>query len=224
MIKFDNEWDELLANEFTSEYYLKLREFLKYEYKNYNIYPNMYNIFNAIKHAPLSKIKVVIFGQDPYHGPGQAHGFCFSVQPGVQTPPSLLNIYKELRDDLGCYIPNNGYLMPWVDQGVMLLNTVLTVREGQANSHRHQGWETFTDHVIMHLNEREKPIIFLLWGRNAYEKEALITNKQHFILKAPHPSPLSASRGFFGCKHFSTTNKILTSLGETPIDWQIPNI
>lgn len=184
----------------------------------------MNNIFNALKLTAYEEVKVVILGQDPYHGPNQAHGLSFSVQPGIKTPPSLLNMYKELNDDLGCFIPNNGYLIPWAKQGVLLLNTVLTVREGEANSHRNKGWETFTDEIIKKLNERQKPIVFLLWGNNAKEKIKYITNPNHYILTTVHPSPLSATRGFMGCKHFSKTNKILKDVGERPIDWQIPNL
>lgn len=224
MVTFNNKWDELLDEEFKKNYYLKLREFLIEEYKTKTIYPDKHNIFNALKLTAYEEVKVVIIGQDPYHGPNQAHGLSFSVQPRVQTPPSLLNMYKELKEDLGCFIPNNGYLVPWADQGVLLLNAVLTVREGQANSHRNKGWEKFTDKVIELLNEREEPVIFLLWGNNAKEKGQLITNKHHFILTTVHPSPLSASRGFFGCKHFSKANEILKKIGKEPIDWQIQNI
>jgi len=224
MVTLNNKWDELLQPEFEKEYYLKLRQFLIEEYKNNAIYPDKNNIFNALKLTSYEDVKVVIIGQDPYHGPNQAHGLSFSVQPKVQIPPSLLNMYKELRDDLGCFIPNNGYLVPWAEQGVLLLNAVLTVREGQANSHRNKGWEKFTDRVIELLNERKEPVVFLLWGNNAKEKGELITNKHHYILTSVHPSPLSASRGFFGCKHFSKTNEILESLGKNPIDWQIKDI
>lgn len=224
MIQLGNSWDTILEGEFEKPYYLKLREFLTEEYKIQTIYPDKYNIFNALKLTPYEDVKVVILGQDPYHGPGQAHGLSFSVQPGIQTPPSLQNMYKELRDDLGCYIPNNGYLVPWAEQGVLLLNTVLTVRAGEANSHRKKGWENFTDEVIRKLNERDKPVIFLLWGNNAKEKMSLVTNPRHFILTSVHPSPLSATRGFMGCKHFSKTNEILRDLGQKEIDWQIPNL
>jgi len=184
----------------------------------------MNNIFNSLKYADFDDIKVVIIGQDPYHEEGQAHGLSFSVQPGIAIPPSLLNIYKELQNDLGCYIPNNGYLEKWAKQGVLLLNNVLTVREGAANSHKDCGWEKFTDRVIYELNKREKPVIFMLWGSCAKKKEAIITNPKHYILKAVHPSPLSAYRGFFGCKHFSMANKILADNGIDAIDWQIENI
>lgn len=221
MVNLGNEWDEILKNEFESEYYQKLREFLKYEYSHYKIFPDMNDIFNSLKYASYSNIKVVIIGQDPYHEEGQAHGLAFSVKPGVDIPPSLRNMYKELHDDLGCYIPNNGYLEKWARQGVLLLNNVLTVRKGLANSHQNKGWETFTDNVIKILNKREEPIIFMLWGNCAKTKEALITNLNHYILKTVHPSPLSASRGFFGCKHFSKANEIL---GDKKIDWQIENL
>lgn len=224
MVNIENSWNKKLEGEFDKSYYINLRQFLVNEYKTKNIFPNMNNIFNALKLTPYEDVKVVILGQDPYHGAGQAHGLSFSVQPGVRIPPSLLNMYKELQNDLGCYIPNNGYLVPWAKQGVLLLNTVLTVREGEANSHKNKGWENFTDRVISLLNDREKPIVFLLWGSNAKEKIKLITNPRHYILTTVHPSPLSANRGFMGCKHFSKTNEILKSLGEKEIDWQIPNL
>lgn len=224
MVKLNNDWDELLKDEFKKEYYLNLREFLKKEYSTRVIYPNMYNIFEALKHTSFKDTKVLILGQDPYHGENQAHGLAFSVQKGVKIPPSLLNIYKELHDDLGCYIPNNGYLIPWSDQGVLLLNTALTVRAHEANSHKNIGWEIFTDDIIKLLNTREDPVIFVLWGANARRKKEFIDLSRHYVLEAPHPSPLSASRGFFGCKHFSKINKILKDLGKEPIDWQIPNI
>lgn len=224
MVNLGNDWDFLLKEEFQKDYYIKLREFLIEEYKSKVIYPNMYNIFEALKHTSYEDTKVLILGQDPYHGENQAHGLAFSVQPGVKTPPSLLNMYKELQDDLGCFIPNNGYLIPWADQGVLLLNTSLTVRAHQANSHQNKGWEIFTDEIIKKLNEREDPVIFVLWGSNARKKKELIDSSRHYILEAPHPSPLSARRGFFGCKHFSKINDILTTLNKEPINWQIPNI
>ncbi|RDY23996.1 uracil-DNA glycosylase [Romboutsia maritimum] len=224
MVKLNNDWDELLKGEFEKEYYLELRRFLKEEYESKTIYPNMHNIFEALKHTSYKETKVLILGQDPYHGENQAHGLAFSVQPDVKTPPSLLNMYKELKDDLGCYIPNNGYLMPWADQGVLLLNTALTVRAHEANSHKNKGWEIFTDNIIKLLNERKDPVIFVLWGANARKKKEFIDGNRHFILESPHPSPLSANRGFFGCKHFSKVNDILKELGKEPIDWQIPNI
>ena len=224
VVHFGNDWDELLKGEFDEPYYRKLHDFLKQEYRSRQIYPDMYSIFKAMQVTPYHEVKVVILGQDPYHGPGQAHGLSFSVQPGVESPPSLQNIYKELRDELGCFIPDNGCLLPWAEQGVLLLNTVLTVRAGLANSHRGQGWEQFTDRVIRLLNEREKPIVFLLWGANARSKAGFITNPRHFVLTAPHPSPLSASRGFFGCGHFKKANELLVSSGQQPVDWQIPNL
>ncbi len=224
MVVLNNDWDELLKDEFEKDYYKKLRQFLVEEYKTKTIYPDKYNIFNALKLTSYKDAKIVMLGQDPYHGPNQAHGLAFSVKPGVQTPPSLLNMYKELHNTLGCYIPNNGHLVNWAEQGILLLNTALTVRAGEANSHRNKGWEIFTDRVISILNDREDPVIFILWGNNAKEKVKLITNKNHFILKAAHPSPLSASRGFFGCNHFMKANDILKSLNKNPIDWQIKNI
>lgn len=224
MVRLNNDWDDLLEKEFEKDYYVKLKEFLKNEYKTNLIFPNKENIFEALKKTSYKDTKVLILGQDPYHGEGQAHGLAFSVQPTVKTPPSLLNIYKELRDDLGCYIPNNGYLIPWANQGVLLLNTALTVRAHEANSHKNKGWEIFTDEIIKILNKRQDPVIFVLWGANARKKKTFIDEDRHFILEAPHPSPLSASRGFFGCKHFSKINEILIKLGKTPIDWQIPNI
>ena len=219
-----NDWNELLKDEFSKDYYLSLREFLKNEYTAKIIYPDKYDIFNALHYTSYKDVKVVILGQDPYHGPNQAHGLSFSVSPGVKIPPSLLNIYKELNSDLGCYIPNNGYLKKWADQGVLLLNTSLTVRAGEANSHKNKGWEIFTDKIISLINEKTDPVVFLLWGNNAINKKKLITNKQHLILSSTHPSPLSASRGFFGSKPFSKINKFLISVNKAPIDWQIENI
>ncbi|MDD5793910.1 uracil-DNA glycosylase [Clostridium sp. HCP1S3_B4] len=219
-----NKWNDILKDQFEQDYYKELRKFLVNEYKTKKIYPGMYDIFNALHYTDYDKVKVVILGQDPYHGPNQAHGLSFSVKPGVPAPPSLKNIYKELHDDLGCYIPNNGYLKKWADEGVLLLNTVLTVRAGLANSHKGKGWEKFTDSVIKALNEREEPMVFILWGNNAISKKSLITNKNHLILQSVHPSPLSASRGFFGSKPFSKTNEFLVSKGIEPIDWQIENI
>jgi len=219
-----NDWNSLLEEEFKKEYYLKLRQFLINEYSAKIIYPNMHDIFNALHYTNYKDVKVVILGQDPYHGPNQAHGLSFSVKPGVPAPPSLMNIYKELNSDLGCYIPNNGYLKKWCDEGVMLLNTALTVREGQANSHHNMGWEHFTDKIISLLNLREDPIVFILWGSNAQSKQNLITNPRHYIIKSVHPSPLSAHRGFFESKPFSKTNNFLILIGKKPIDWQIENI
>ncbi len=224
MVNIGNDWDDVLGGEFDKEYYRRLRAFLRAEYAAHTVYPDMYDIFNALRWTPYSEAKVVIFGQDPYHEPRQAHGLAFSVQPGVRIPPSLLNIYKELHDELGCYIPDNGYLEKWARQGVLLLNSALTVRAGQANSHRNKGWEIFTNTVVERLNDRRDPVIFLLWGANAREKQALITGAQHKILTAAHPSPLSASRGFFGCGHFAAANRLLENMGKTPIDWQIENI
>ncbi len=223
---FNNDWKDLLQAELEKGYYKKLHDFLSGEYQSQTIYPEKCDIFNALHLTAYKDVRVVIIGQDPYHGPKQAHGLCFSVQPGIKTPPpSLVNIYKELQTDLGCYIPNNGYLIKWAEQGVMMLNTVLTVREGQAHSHKKKGWETFTDHIIGLLNEHKDPIVFLLWGGSpAQKKSALITNGHHHILTAPHPSPLSAYRGFFGSQHFSKTNTILKEHGFRPIDWQIENI
>lgn len=224
MVHFENDWDEVLSGEFDKPYYLQLREYLKQEYRTKHVYPDMYSIFKAMQVTPYESVKVVILGQDPYHGPGQAHGLSFSVQPGVPAPPSLQNIYKELQTELGCTIPNNGYLIPWAEQGVLLLNTVLTVQAGNANSHRGQGWEHFTDRVIELLNEREKPVVFLLWGANARSKTTLITNPNHHVLTCAHPSPLSAHNGFFGCGHFKKANELLAASGQEPINWQIPNI
>lgn len=223
-INIKNDWLELLKDQFEMEYYKGLREFLIHEYGSNTIYPDKYDIFNALNFTSYKDVKVVILGQDPYHGPNQAHGLSFSVKPGVPAPPSLVNIYKELKEDMGCYIPNNGYLKKWADQGVLLLNTSLTVRAGEANSHRNKGWEIFTDAIISILNKREKPMVFILWGSNAISKEKLITNEIHYIVKSPHPSPLSVHRGFFGSRPFSKTNTFLKSIGEKPIDWQIENI
>lgn len=220
----NNDWNDLLKDEFSKEYYQKLRSFLSLEYKTKTIYPDKYDIFNALHFTPYKDVKVVILGQDPYHGPGQAHGLSFSVNPNIKIPPSLLNIYKELNSDLGCYIPNNGYLKKWADQGVLLLNTSLTVRAGQANSHKDIGWSIFTDKIISLVNEKDDPVVFLLWGNNAIKKKNLITNKRHLILTSAHPSPLSASRGFFGSKPFSKINNFLISVNKEPIDWQIDNI
>lgn len=221
---FKNDWENFLLPELEEDYYKKMRSFLISEYKMNTIYPPMDDIFNALHFTSYKDTKVVIIGQDPYHGPGQAHGLCFSVRPGIRTPPSLLNIYKELNSDLNCYIPNNGYLKKWADQGVLMINATLTVREGEASSHSKIGWHIFTDKIIEALNNRNDPVVFLLWGAHAQKKGAMISNKNHLILKSVHPSPLSASRGFFGNKHFSTTNKFLESINKMPIDWQIDNI
>ena len=219
-----NDWGPLLAPEFEKEYYLTLADFLREEYSAHVVYPKVEDIFNALEYTSYEKTKVVILGQDPYHGPDQAHGLSFSVQPGIKTPPSLLNMYKELRDEYGYEIPNNGYLVKWAEQGVLLLNTVLTVRQSEANSHKGKGWEHFTDRVIELLNEREKPVIFILWGRHAQAKKKLITNTKHHIIESVHPSPLSARRGFFGSKPYSKVNMILANMGEREIDWEIPNL
>lgn len=219
-----NDWAEYLKEEFEKEYYVKLRQFLQEEYQTKTIYPDMYDIFNALHYTAYQDVRIVILGQDPYHGPRQAHGLSFSVQPGVAIPPSLVNIYKELQSDLGCTIPNHGYLKAWADQGVLLLNTSLTVVAGQANSHQKIGWEKFTDRVIEVLNEREVPVIFILWGNNARSKKKLITNDRHYIIESAHPSPLSARNGFFGSKPFSKANTILQVLGKEPVNWQIENL
>ena len=222
MVQIGNEWDVLLADEFAKPYYQQLRRFLAAEYKAGQVYPDSHDIFNALRYTTYSKVRCVILGQDPYHGEGQAHGLSFSVRRGVQIPPSLRNIYQEIYDDTGIDNRNAcGELIPWTQQGVLLLNTVLTVRAGQPQSHRGQGWEIFTDHIIRLLNVREDPIVFLLWGAPAGKKAELVTNPVHLVLKAPHPSPLSASRGFFGCRHFSQTNQFLQSKGFAPIDWTI---
>lgn len=221
MQKIGNNWDELLKDQFQAEYYLKLREFLKSEYSSRTIYPDMYDIFSALKITDYNSVKAVIIGQDPYHGEGQAHGLCFSVKKGIALPPSLKNIYKELYNDLGITPSENGDLTAWAKQGVLLLNTVLTVRGGLANSHKGKGWEQFTDRIIALLNEREKPVVFILWGSNARAKNVLISNPSHLVLESAHPSPLSAYNGFFGCRHFSKTNEFLTRTGQEPIDWSL---
>lgn len=221
MVHIGNSWDDLLKDEFQKDYYLKLRQFLIGEYKNHTVYPDMHDIFNALVNTPYEDVKVVILGQDPYHEPGQAHGMCFSVKPGVKTPPSLVNIYKELKDDLGIEPHSGGYLMKWAKQGVLLMNTCLTVREHQAGSHRNKGWEILTDKIIELLNRREKPMVFILWGANAKSKIPLITGKQHLILTGAHPSPLSAYNGFFGGRYFSRANEFLVSTGQEPIDWNL---
>ena len=221
MVNFGNDWDTILADEFKKPYYLKLRQFLKQEYMTGRVYPPMNDIFNSLKSTSFKDTKVVIIGQDPYHEYGQAHGMCFSVKKGTPPPPSLVNIFKELNSDLGLPVPSHGELTAWAEQGVLLLNTVLTVREGVANSHKGMGWEIFTDRVISELNKKETPVVFLLWGANARNKAAVIDNPIHIKLTAAHPSPLSAYNGFFGCRHFSKTNEILIASGQTPIDWQI---
>lgn len=224
MVNIGNDWDEILSDAFASDWYGELRQFLKEEYSRYTVYPDMHDIFNALKATPYGAVKAVILGQDPYHNPGEAHGMCFSVKPGVKIPPSLVNIFKEINSDLGIPIPDNGYLKPWAEQGVLLLNTILTVRRNEPYSHKGKGWEKLTDTVISRLNEREDPVVFLLWGAPARSKKILITNPRHFVLEAAHPSPLSAYNGFFGCRHFSETNSILFSLGKTPINWELKNL
>ena len=224
MAAINNDWLGAISGEFRKPYYRELFEFVKEEYGKHVIYPNSDDIFNAFHFTPLSEVKVVILGQDPYHNVGQAHGLCFSVKPDVEIPPSLVNIYKELEEDLGCKIPNNGYLKKWADQGVLMLNTVLTVRAHQAASHQGKGWEKFTDAVIEAVNAQDRPIVYMLWGRPAQSKIPMLNNPKHLILKAPHPSPLSAYRGFFGCKHFSQANAFLEQNGLERIDWQIENV
>ncbi len=224
MAPISNDWLASLRPEFGKPYYARLYKKVIEEYRTAVVFPPVDDIFNAFAFTPLSEVKVVILGQDPYHEPGQAHGLCFSVKPDVEIPPSLVNIYQELHEDCGCYIPNNGYLTKWAKQGVLLLNTVLTVRAHQANSHRNIGWEEFTDAAIRILNGIDRPIVFILWGRPAQMKKAMLNNPKHLILEAPHPSPLSAYRGFFGSRPFSRTNKFLEQHGIEPIDWQIENV
>ncbi len=221
MVSIGNDWDNLLEDEFKSEYYLRLRTLLANEYKTQKIYPDMYDIFNALKYTSYADTKVVILGQDPYHGEGQAHGLCFSVKKGVVLPPSLKNIFKEIENELGIKPPNSGDLTSWAKQGVLMLNASLTVRAGQANSHQKIGWEIFTDKIVALLNERESPIVFMLWGANAKQKGALLDKDKHLVLTSAHPSPLSAFNGFFGNGHFKKCNDFLTSIGKTPIDWKI---
>lgn len=225
MAAIKNDWLPCVQREVKKDYYKQLYSFVKQEYSEHVIYPPSDDIFNAMHYTPLSKVKVVIIGQDPYHEENQAHGLSFSVpQSQKKIPPSLQNIYKELQDDMGCYIPNNGYLKKWADQGVLLLNTVLTVRAHEAFAHKDKGWEKFTDALIEEVNRQDRPIVYLLWGSPAQKKAAMLNNPKHLILKAPHPSPLSVYRGFFGCKHFSQCNEFLVANGETPIDWQIENV
>ena len=219
-----NDWAEPLSAEFRKPYYRELYKKVLEEYRTRKVFPAPDDIFNALHLTPLSQVKVVILGQDPYHTDGQALGLCFSVKPDVEIPPSLINIYQELHDDLGCRIPNNGYLVKWAKQGVLLLNTVLTVRAHQANSHRGIGWEQFTDAIIEAVDRQDRPVVFLLWGRPAQMKKSMLHNPKHLILEAPHPSPLSAYRGFFGCRHFSQANAFLERNGILPIDWQIEDI
>lgn len=224
MSMISNDWLTELGAEFRKPYYAKLYQFIKEEYNQYQVFPPADDIFNAFHYTPLSQVKVVIIGQDPYHNIGQAHGLCFSVKPDVEIPPSLVNIYQELQADLGCKIPNNGYLVKWAKQGVLMLNTVLTVRAHQANSHRGKGWEEFTDAAIRALNKQDRPIVFILWGRPAQMKRSMLDNPKHLILEAPHPSPLSAYRGFFGSRPFSQTNSFLIQNRIIPIDWQIEDV
>lgn len=221
MVQIGNDWDEILAEEFQSEAYQRIRYWLKKEYAEQTVYPPAEDIFNALRYTPYGSVKAVLLGQDPYHGPGQAHGLCFSVQEGVQPPPSLRNIFREIEHDLGFAPPQNGTLTKWAKQGVLMLNTVLTVRRGQANSHKTLGWPAFTDSVIAKLNAHETPLVFLLWGGNARSKKPLITNPRHLILETVHPSPLSAYHGFFGCRHFSRCNEFLQQNGLAPIDWNL---
>lgn len=224
MAAIANDWLPAMNAEFKKPYYAELYKFVKEEYSKVAVFPPSDEIFSALHLTPLSKVKVVIIGQDPYHNVGQAHGLCFSVRPDVDIPPSLVNIYKELQSDLGCKIPNNGYLVKWAEQGVLLLNTVLTVRAHQANSHQGKGWEQFTDAIIRAVNAEDRPIAYLLWGRPAQSKMSMLDNPKHKVFTAPHPSPLSAHRGFFGCKHFSQANAFLEENGLTPIDWQIEDV
>lgn len=224
MPPISNDWQEAMEYEFVKPYYKKLFQTVQEEYKNHMILPEKDNLFNAFHFTPLHSVKVVILGQDPYHGIGQAHGLCFSVKPGVKIPPSLVNIFKELHDDLGCKIPNNGYLTKWASQGILMLNTVLTVRAHEANSHSGIGWEAFTDSAIRILNKQDRPIVYILWGKPAQNKKKMLDNPKHLILEAPHPSPLSSFRGFFGSRPFSKTNDFLLQNGLEPIDWQIDDI
>ncbi len=219
MFSLGNDWDKILLTEFSKDYYLKLREFLKAEYSSQKIYPPMNDIYNALRYTTYSDARVVILGQDPYHGPGQAHGLCFSVRRGVALPPSLKNIFKELADEVGMSMPDSGELTGWARQGVLLLNTTLTVREGQPQSHKGHGWEILTDRIISAMNEKETPVVFMLWGGNARAKRSLITNSRHLVLECAHPSPLSAYNGFFGCGHFVRANEFLEGNGLAPIDW-----
>ena len=223
MVNLQNDWDDLLQDEFKKDYYLQLRTFLKQAYKNQIIYPSMYDIYNALKLTPYADVKVVIVGQDPYINPGEAHGLAFSVQPGAKTPPSLVNVFKELETDIQCYMPDNGYLVHWAKQGVLLLNTVLTVQRGASKSHARKGWEQFTDKILELIDNKENSVVFMLWGKDAQKKQLLISNPNHLVLTAAHPSPLAGGR-FFGCKHFSKANHFLQEKGLNEIDWQIPNL
>ncbi len=221
MVDFGNDWNDVMSGEFDKPYYRQLRSFLKNEYMTKTVFPDMHCIFNAQKFTPYSKVRAVILGQDPYHGRGQAHGLCFSVQRGTEMPPSLVNIFRELNSDIGCPVPDCGDLTGWAESGVLLLNSVLTVLEGRAGSHRGKGWETYTDEVIRKVNEKDSPVVFLLWGNYAKQKSSLVTNSRHLVLTAAHPSPLSAYNGFFGCRHFSAANRFLESRGEEPINWDL---
>lgn len=221
MVVIENDWDELLKDEFKKPYYIQLRNFLSIEYATKEVYPNMYDIFNALKYTAYKDVKVVILGQDPYHGRNQAHGLCFSVQRGVNPPPSLQNIFIELQHDVGCQIPDHGDLSAWTKQGVLMLNTVLTVQKGLANSHANHGWEQLTDYIIQLLNKREDPIVFIFWGKHAQSKKIFINKPHHLILMSAHPSPFSANYGFFGSRHFSKTNAFLRNLGKEEIQWQL---
>lgn len=224
MVNIGNQWDELLKEEFEKPYYLNLRQFLIHEYKTQTIYPDMYHLFDALKLTDYKDVKVVILGQDPYHGKGQAHGLSFSVQKGIKQPPSLVNIFKEIKEELGIDPPNHGNLTSWAEQGVLLINTCLTVREATPNSHKGKGWENLTDKIISLVNELDQPVVYMLWGANAKSKIKLINNKKHLILTSVHPSPLSAYGGFFGCGHFKKANEFLEANGQTPINWKIENI
>lgn len=221
MTKIGNDWDIMLQDEFDRPYFNRLENFLTEERARYEIYPPQEDVFNALRYSSFQDTKVVILGQDPYHEPGQAHGLCFSVNKGVTIPPSLVNIYKEIENDLGIKMPGHGYLADWAKQGVLLLNTVLTVRRGQANSHKGKGWEIFTDRIVEILNQRQKPMVFILWGANAKSKTELITNKEHMVITGAHPSPLSAWKGFFGGRYFSKANRYLEITGQEPVDWGI---
>ncbi len=223
MISFNNDWDTYLCEEFKKEYYLSLREFLKSEYSGRTVYPPMNDIYNALRYTSLSDTRVVILGQDPYHGPGQAHGLCFSVKAGVQMPPSLKNIFKELHEEYGMPLPETGELTGWARQGVLLLNTTLTVRAGAPLSHKGHGWEQLTDRIIEIINAKAEPVVFMLWGGNARSKKSLITNPRHLVLECAHPSPLSAYNGFFGCNHFKKANEFLAKNNLTQINWTITN-
>lgn len=224
MVHLENDWDDLLKEEWTKSYYMQLRQQLINEYRNYDIFPSMYDIFNALKKVSYAQTKVLILGQDPYHGEGQAHGFSFSVQPQTRIPPSLNNIFNELNSDIGCQIPNHGCLLQWAEQGVLLLNSVLTVRRNSPNSHKDLGWAFLTDRIVSLLDQRTIPLVFILWGNNARSKKSLITNEKHLIIESPHPSPYSARTGFFGSKPFSRSNDFLQANNISPIDWQIKNV